>query len=261
MGWEAWSYGIFLFMIGAACGSFFNVVGIRVPKGISVAAPRSSCGSCGRQLNAVDLIPIFGWFIRRGKCHTCQASISPIYLVGELAGGMLFAALPWLVARDELWIAYPLVSVLLMLTVSDLAYMLLPNKIIYPAMLGFAALRLWLHPLPLWQYAAGFILGGGLLVLVSLAAAWMGRPAMGFGDIRLMALVGLVMGVKLVLMCIFLSAFLGSLIGLGLIAAGKLDRRSPMPYGPFIAVAGLLCFCFGDPILTWYMDLVVWQAF
>ncbi|KRE69202.1 prepilin peptidase [Paenibacillus sp. Soil750] len=259
MGWEAWSYTIQLFIVGALFGSFFNVVGLRVPKGISVVAPRSSCGGCGRQLNAIDLIPILGWFIRRGKCHTCGSPISPVYIVGELAGGILFASLPFVVSVNELWIAYPLVSVLLILTVSDLAYMLLPNKIIYPAMLLFTGLRLFIHPLPIWHYALGFVIGGGTLLAVSLAATWMGKPAMGFGDIRLMALVGLVMGIKLVLLCIFLSALLGSVIGVALIASGKLDRRSPIPYGPFIAVAGFICFCFGDPLMTWYMDLIVWQ--
>ncbi|MNG12166.1 Type 4 prepilin-like proteins leader peptide-processing enzyme [compost metagenome] len=126
-------------------------------------------------------------------------------------------------------------------------------------MLLFTGLRLFVHPLPIWHYALGFVIGGGALITVSLVATWMGKPAMGFGDIRLMALVGLVMGIKLVLLCIFLSALLGSVIGVALIASGKLDRRSPIPYGPFIAVAGFICFCFGDPLMTWYMDLILWQ--
>lgn len=259
MGWEAWSVVVPLFIIGALFGSFFNVVGIRLPKGMSVVSPRSSCGNCGRQLNAVDLIPIIGWFIRRGKCHSCGVAISPVYLLGELAGGLLFAALPFLVSKNELWIAYPLVSVLLMLTVSDLKYMLLPNKIIYPAMLLFAGLRLFIHPLPIWHYAVAFVLGGGILLAVSMMAVWMGKPAMGFGDIRLMALVGLVMGIKLVLLCIFLSALLGSIIGLALIASGILDRKSPIPYGPFIAIACLVSFFYGDPLIMWYMDVILWQ--
>ena len=156
MGWEAWSYTVLLFIVGALFGSFFNVVGLRVPKGVSVVSPRSSCGSCGRQLNAIDLIPILGWFIRRGKCHTCGAHISPVYMVGELAGGILFAVLPFLISVDELWIAYPLVSVLLILTVSDLAYMLLPNKIIYPAMLLFTGLRLFVTSPPNLALCIGF---------------------------------------------------------------------------------------------------------
>lgn len=260
MDWEngTWIFTIPLFIIGAVFGSFFNVVGLRVPKGESIITPRSSCGSCRKQLSAVDLLPILGWFIRRGRCHYCGVSLSPVYLLGELAGGLLFAALPFLVSPRELWIAYPLVSVLLILTVSDLKYMLLPNKIIYPAMLLFVALRLFLHPLPLWQYAAGFVIGGGALLSVSIVAVWMGKPAMGFGDIRLMALVGLVMGLKLVLLCVFLSALLGSVIGLALIASGRLDRKSPMPYGPFIAFGCLVCFFFGDRLLNWYVDLIVW---
>ncbi|WP_127587844.1 prepilin peptidase [Paenibacillus koleovorans] len=257
MDWPTWAVMVPLFVIGTLFGSFFNVVGIRVPKGESVVAPRSSCSSCRHPLNAIDLLPILGWLVRGGKCHYCGERFSPIYMLGELAGGVLFATLPFLVNKpSELWIAYPLASVLLILTVSDLKYMLLPNKIIYPAMLLFVALRLVVHPLPLWQYALGFLLGGGILFGVSYMAILLRKPPMGFGDIRLMALIGLVMGVKLVLLCIFLSALLGSLIGLSLIASGKLSRKSPMPYGPFIAVAGLVAFCYGDSLMTWYVNLI-----
>ncbi|TVY10420.1 prepilin peptidase [Paenibacillus cremeus] len=255
---QLWVLLVPLFFIGALFGSFFNVVGIRVPRGQSVVHPRSSCGSCHQTLGPVDLIPIFGWLLRKGKCHYCGTPISGVYMLGELAGGVLFAALPLLFPDhlEELWIAYPLVSVLLILTVSDLKYMLLPNKIIYPAMLLFTLLRLLNHPLPLWHYALGFVLGGGILISVSLIATWMGKPAMGFGDIRLMALIGLVIGVKLVLLCVFLSALLGSVIGLALIGSGKLSRSTPIPYGPFIAVGSLVSYCYGDPLVSWYLDLI-----
>jgi leader peptidase (prepilin peptidase)/N-methyltransferase len=248
---------IVLFAAGALCGSFFNVVGLRLPRGQSVVSPRSSCGSCGHPLGVIDLLPVLGWIIRRGLCHHCGSKISPVYLLGELSGGLLFAALPFLSSRpEELWIAYPLVSVLLILTVSDLTYLLLPNKIIYPSMLLFAALRLFVHPLPLWHYALAFVLGGGILLLVSKIGTLMGKPAMGFGDIRLMALMGLVLGVKLVLACIFLSALLGSAIGAVLIALGKLGRNSPLPYGPFIAAGGLVSFLYGDSMVAWYVNLI-----
>lgn len=255
---QVWAVIVPLFIAGTLFGSFFNVVGIRVPRGESIVHPRSSCGSCSRQLNAIDLLPILGWLIRRGRCRSCGVRISPVYLLGELAGGLLFAALPFLVRPEELWIAYPLVSVLLILTVSDLKYMLLPNKIIYPAMLLFTGIRLFVHPLPLWHYAVAFFVGGGILLGVSMVAVMLGKPAMGFGDIRLMALVGLVIGIKLVLLCVFVSALLGSVIGLALIASGKLDRRSPIPYGPFIAVGSLVCLCFGDRLMNWYVDLIIW---
>ncbi|MDF2814244.1 MAG: prepilin peptidase [Paenibacillus sp.] len=258
MDWQVWAVIIPLFILGALFGSFFNVVGIRVPRGESIVVPRSSCGSCKTQLGAVDLIPILGWIIRRGRCHYCEERFSFIYVLGELAGGLLFAALPFLLdTPQELLIAYPLVSVLLILTVSDLKYMLLPNRIIYPAMLLFTVLRVFIHPLPLWHYALAFLLGGGILISVSYVSTLLGKPAMGFGDIRLMALVGLVMGIKLVLLCIFLSALLGSVIGLALIGSGKLTRRTPIPYGPFIAVACLVSLCYGDQIVVWYMDLIL----
>lgn len=249
---------VLLFAAGAAFGSFFNVVGIRLPVGQSVVLPPSKCMNCGHRLSPADLIPLFGWFMCKGRCRYCGEPVSFLYPAVEFATGVLFAALPFLSPDPkELLVAYPMTSLLIILTVSDLRYKLLPNKLLYPSMLLFAGLRLLVHPLPYVQYALGFLLGGGMLILVSWGAELLGKPAMGMGDVKLMSLLGLIMGAKLVFICIFLSALLGCIVGTAMILLGKLNRRTFLPYGPFIAAGALLSFWFGNALSDWYVRLLM----
>ncbi|WP_162463245.1 prepilin peptidase [Paenibacillus psychroresistens] len=173
-----------------------------------------------------------------------------------LATGISFAAATYFVADSrELWLIYPLISILVILSVSDLKYRLLPNKIILPAMGLYLAVRLWIHELPIWEYLLGFLVGGGVLFLVSYASVRLGKSAMGGGDIKLMALLGLVMGVKLILLTLAFSSFIGCLIGLLMIGVGRLKRESFIPFGPFIALGAMIALLFGNHLLVWYWNL------
>ncbi|MDF2939101.1 MAG: prepilin signal peptidase PulO-like peptidase, partial [Paenibacillaceae bacterium] len=251
------SQAIVLFIAGMLIGSFCNVAGIRIPAGKSVVKPRSSCMHCGTRLHPVDLVPVLGWLLIRGKCRYCKHPVSAVYLIGELAGGALFMILPYMVSEPgELILAYPLVALLIILTAADLNYRLIPNKIIYPALLFFFVLRLLIHPLPYYSYGLGLLLGGGGLLVVSWFFALRGKDAMGGGDVKLMALMGLIMGAKLVFICIFLSALLGSVVGSLLLLGGKLKKeKAYLPFGPFIAAGGLFALFYGDPLISWYMNL------
>jgi leader peptidase (prepilin peptidase) / N-methyltransferase len=249
-----------LFAAGAAFGSFFNVVGLRLPAGQSFVRPPSGCPHCGHRLGGLELVPILGWLLLKGSCRHCKAPISKLYPAGELATGIGFAALPFILHDSREWIvAYTLLSLLVILTVSDLKYRLLPNKLIYPAFICFLFLRLLVsHPLPLYEYAIGFALGSGLLAVVAGVFEFMmpGKQAMGGGDIKLMALLGLVLGAKLIVFTLFVSSLLGILTGGGLIAAGKLDRKNGfLPYGPFIAAGAMIALVVGDRVISWYLGL------
>ncbi|RAV03504.1 A24 family peptidase [Paenibacillus sp. YN15] len=251
------SHIVLLFFAGTLIGSFCNVVGIRIPAGKSIVMPRSSCMSCGTQLHYTELIPVLGWLLNRGRCRYCKQPVSGIYLFGELAGGFLFALLPYLIAEPrELILAYPMAALLIALTVADLKHRLIPNKLMYPALIFFFLLRLLIHPLPYYSYGLGFVLGGGSLLAVSWFFALRGKDGMGGGDIKLMALMGMIMGAKLVFICLLVSALLGSVTGSLLILAGKLEKENAyLPYGPFIAAGGLCALFFGDPLASWYMGL------
>ncbi len=246
-----------LFALGTVFGTLFAVIGIRLPRKVPVWG-KISCSSCGlrSEQSFIRLLPVIRGIQKSGECKHCHSKLFPSLAAVEWGTGALFAVLPFLVSlHSELWIAYPLAGLLMILTVSDLNYRLLPNKLIYPAILGFMILRIFIHPLPIGEYALGFLSGGGLLLLVSTVGEWLGKPAMGGGDIKLMALVGLTIGFKLVLLTIFLSALFGGAIGLALIAAGRIGRSGALPYGPFIAAGGLLSMFFGNAWIAWYLGL------
>jgi len=252
-GQERWLAAAAMFVVGCLLGSFFNVVGLRLPAGKSAVYPPSTCSSCGHRLNAIDLIPVAGWLIRKGKCAHCGDAISPIYMLGEIGTGLSFAAATWYVGDvRELWIVYPLISVLVIVSISDLRYRLLPNKIILPAMIVCLALRLWVRELPFWEYAAGFLLGGATLFAVAYVSMRIGKPAMGGGDIKLLALLGLAIGVKLVMLALAISSMLGFLCGMALLVTGRIRRRTFIPFGPFIAAGGFIALLFGNQLIAWY---------
>jgi leader peptidase (prepilin peptidase)/N-methyltransferase len=248
---------IIMFIVGCSLGAFLNVIGIRLALHKSIVFPAwSCCVHCDHRLGIADLLPVVPWMIRGGKCRRCGASISPLLRFGQLGTGISFAAATyWITDIRELWMAYLLICILVILSISDLKYRLLPNKIIIPAMALYVPLRLWIHDLPYWEYMAGFVVGGGILFTVSYISLRMGKPAMGGGDIKLMALLGLVLGIKLILLTLAFSALLGCIFGLILMALGIISRRTFIPFGPFIAIAAIIVMLFGNHALSWYWSL------
>ena len=124
-------YTVFAGIFGLVFGSFYNVVGLRIPKKESIVTPPSHCVSCNRRLSAIDLIPVFSYVFLRGKCRTCGAKVSPIYAITELATGVLFAFATWKLGITwELLVALLFISLLVIINVSDIAYMLIPDKIL-----------------------------------------------------------------------------------------------------------------------------------
>ena len=124
-------YTVFAGIFGLVFGSFYNVVGLRVPLKKSIVTPPSRCGSCNRRLQAIDLIPVFSYLLLRGECRTCGAKVSPIYAITELATGLLFALAMWRFGLTwELAVAFVFISLLVIINVTDIAYMLIPNKIL-----------------------------------------------------------------------------------------------------------------------------------
>lgn len=258
MSFESWLWTGLWMVIGTIFGSFFIVVGIRLPVRKSIAYPPSACPHCGNRIRGIDLVPVIGWLWRLAKCRNCEASISPIYPLMELATGVCFAILYVQGATLTEWIAgLVLTSVLIVLAISDLQYRLIPNRIVYPSLIVCAVYRLLVHPLPLWEYGMGFVIGGGLLWLVSWVSVKLKRPAMGGGDIKLMALLGLLLGVEQIIFVILLSAMLGLIIGLLLMALKRISRQTFLPFGPFIGLAGFMSWVIGEQIIKWYIGLFV----
>lgn len=244
---------ICLFVYGIVFGSFYNVVGLRIPIKQSIVTPRSSCPTCGHQMKAYELIPVISHFIQKGKCRGCQSRISPIYPFFELLTGLLFMTAPLVIGwSGELVVALTLISMFMIIVVSDIHYMIIPDKILI-WFAGIFLLERIIWPLtPWWDSLLGAVTGFLLLLIIALVS----KGGMGGGDVKLYALLGLVLGFKLVLLSFFLSTLFGAVIG-GLALLFKIvKRRQPIPFGPFIAAGALTAYYWGSELINLYIHFL-----
>ena len=260
--------GVFLFaLVGLAVGSFLNVCIDRLPRNKSIVNPPSHCEVCQHRLAVKDLIPVFSYLRLHGRCRYCQAPISPKLLWVELATGVIFAFLYcWCVVfNPELgMVAFGVMAfyacLFIVIFVIDLEHGLILNKVVYPAMI--VALLLALVPQPWltrWIVANGIAnaaLGGGIGFALFLLIAIVSRGGMGWGDVKLVALIGLATGFPLALFSIILGAILGSIVAVALMIAKKRKLRETLPFGPFLALAAMVTLLCGSSILSWYLGLM-----
>ncbi|MBM7608814.1 leader peptidase (prepilin peptidase)/N-methyltransferase [Lysinibacillus composti] len=247
-------YTVFALLFGLVFGSFFNVVGLRVPKKESIVNPPSHCTSCNRRLTALDLVPVFSYLFLKGKCRTCGVKISPIYCVTELVTGLLFAFATWqLGIVPELFVALLFISLLVIIVVSDIAYMLIPDKILL-FFLPFLLIGRLVSPLtPWWDSLLGAVIGFGILFLIAIIS----KGGMGGGDIKLFFLIGLVLGTIHTLLTLFLASVIGMVVGLIVLKAKGQGRKTPVPFGPSIAAAAIIVYFYGHRMIDWYMNLLL----
>ncbi|TYP70111.1 prepilin peptidase [Paenibacillus methanolicus] len=244
---------IYLFILGLVCGSFYNVVGLRVPAKQSVVRPPSHCTSCSTRLRSRDLIPVASYLLAKGKCRHCGAKVSFVYPLGELLTGLLFVAMFLRFGLTlELVAALLLISLAVIITVSDLKYMLIPNKILLAFLPLLVLARIIHHDMPLWQYALGAIFGGGILLLVNLVSG----GKMGLGDVKLFAVFGLILGVPNTIVALLLACLLGTVIGLTLQLLHLIQRKQPVPFGPFLALGTIIAFAYGQTIIDGYFSII-----
>lgn len=241
----------FFFLLGLIFGSFFNVVGLRLPKNIPFANDRSICPNCKHQLAWFENIPLISFIVQRGKCRYCKENISYIYPTIELLTGILFAVSFAKVGLSlELITALLLMSMLIIILVTDIKYMLIPNKVLmffFPLLL---VMRLIVPLNPWWSAAAGCLTG----VLVIAVIILISHGGMGGGDMKLFGVIGLVLGVKEVLLAFFLSCMIGAIIGMSLLLFKIIGRKQPIPFGPYIVVGTIITYFYGDFLIDWYFN-------
>lgn len=244
-------YSIFFFVFGAVFGSFFNVVGLRLPKKEPFHDDRSYCPHCKTELTAKELIPIVSFIIQVGKCRTCKARISPLYPMIELATGLLFLySFLQFNLRIELITAILFISLLMIVFVTDITYMLIPNRLLLFFLPLFIIMRIY-EPLRPWYDAIiGAIVGYGLVAIIIIVS----KGGMGAGDMKLLGLLGIVLGWKLVLLTFFLAAFLGAIIGGFLMLIKRVKRKQPIPFGPYIVIAAIISYFYGEEVVTFYLS-------
>jgi leader peptidase (prepilin peptidase)/N-methyltransferase len=244
-------------LVGLLVGSFLNVVIYRVPLKVSVVRPRSSCPSCDAPIANRDNIPVLSWLLLRGRCRGCAQPISPRYPLVELLTATLFAATA--LRFGPSWSLPPflvLVAGLLALACTDLEHFLLPVRIVYPLLgsvtvllvLAAAATGRW-HRLVIAMVCAAASFGF-FFVINFVNPRWL-----AFGDVRLSLVIGLGLGwlgPGYVLVGFFVANLLGAIVGSALIAARRMDRKSHIPFGVFLALGAAVAVFGGAPILRWY---------
>jgi leader peptidase (prepilin peptidase) / N-methyltransferase len=252
----SWLRVLVAFPTGLIFGSYLTVVVHRVPRGESLVRPRSRCPFCGTQVRSVDNIPVVSWLILRGRCHACGERISPVYPLLELASGALFvgAALRFADPFVAALIA-PFTAVLVAIAVIDVRTKKIPNRIVYPCLVIFPTLIVAGAALggriDVLRAGLGFLIYGGAFLVL----AFISPRGMGMGDVKLAALIGLVLGsagLAYVATAAALAIFLG---GAGAVVAlfRGLGRKGAIPFGPFLAAGAVAAAFLGEEIARAYL--------
>ena len=236
-------------VFGLVIGSFLNVCIWRLPRRESLAIPPSHCSSCNRSIAVYDNIPVLSFLWLRGRCRYCRQPISWRYPLVELSNGAGYTLLLWRYGMEWTTIVYAaLFSSLLVITFIDLDHQIIPDRITLPGMVIGLIAAAWVLPHGLKNGLAGLLLGGGMFYAIALLS----RGGMGGGDIKMIAMVGAFLGWKAVLLTTFLGAMTGSLIGMFLILFHGKNRKTPVPFGPFLSLGALISLFWGQEIIQWY---------
>lgn len=242
---------------GLAVGSFLNVVIYRVPRKESVVKPRSRCPECETQLSPRDNVPVVSWLLLRGRCRSCQAPIARRYPLVELITAASFAAMAVRLGADPALPAFlVLAAALIAISAIDLEHFIVPNRIVYPALLLIAPLLVVAAAVDdAWSSLGRAALGGALAWLALLVIHLISPRGMGFGDVRLAGLIGVPLGwlgLGHVPVGLFLGFASASVVGIALILVGAKGRKDKVPFGPFLALGAFAAILFGRAILRWY---------
>ena len=257
---------LIVFVLGASIGSFLNVVVYRLPARLSLLWPPSRCPHCLHQLGKLENVPVLGWLWLRGRCRWCQAPISIRYPLVEAASGLLFLLVFWQFGFSLTTLGYwTFLSWLVALSLIDIDTMTLPNVLTQSGLvvgLAFQAARGWQASQvagaasDLMVAIGSAVLGIWLLDAIAFVGAIaFGQPAMGGGDSKLAAMIGVWLGWKYLLLTGFIACAIGAFAGGGAIALGWLNRRQPMPFGPFLALGAALTVFWGKAILSTYLEV------
>lgn len=240
-----------IFLFGIVIGSFLNVCIYRIPKHEDIVKTRSHCMSCGYQLKWYDLVPVFSFLFLRGKCRKCGTKLSIQYPLVETANGILYVLITWIHGMTITTLLYCLlISALIVISVIDFRTLEIPIGLnIFILVLGIA--RVATDFQSVWDYVIGFFAVS--LVLAVLYYATKGT-AIGGGDVKLMAVCGLVLGWKLIVLSFFVGCILGSVIHVIRMKAFGADRVLAM--GPYLSLGVLVSVLCGMPLLQWYLGLL-----
>ena len=248
----------FIFLFGLCIGSFLNVCIYRLPVSESIAHPRSRCQACGQQIAVYDNIPLFSYLWLKGRCRHCGVKIGLRYPIVEILGG-LFALATFLKfgLSLEALIYFIFFACLLVVTFIDLDHRIIPDVITLPGIPLFFAASFALPTLAYQDALLGILIGGGSLYLVAWVYSMITKKdGMGGGDIKLLAMMGALVGWQGVIFTIFVSSLIGTLAGLGVMLRSRKGMRLAVPFGPFLSIGGITYIFFGTQLIHWYVNLL-----
>ncbi|MDO2948252.1 prepilin peptidase [Aeromonas simiae] len=278
-----WLYFILIALFSLLIGSFLNVVIYRLPimmerqwqseyqdyfhpeqeapslPRFNLMLPRSACPHCGHAITALENIPIISWLVLRGRCRGCQAPISPRYPMVEATTALLSLLVAWQLPAGLPLLAGLLITwTLIALTLIDLDKMLLPDELTLPLLWVGLLINLGGTLASLEDAVIGAV--AGYLLLWSLYWAFKlltGKEGMGYGDFKLLAALGACLGWQKLPLILMLSALLGALVGILLIVLRRHEQGKPIPFGPYLALAGWVALLWGERINNWYLSTLL----
>ncbi len=241
-------------VLGASVGSFMNVCVSRLPHGESLVRPRSKCPGCGGPIAWYDNIPLLSWLLLRGRCRQCRESISIQYPVVELVTAAIWVGMALLYGPT--WRSLQgsiLFSLLLTISLIDARHYLIPDALSLGGLGAGLALALLPGPPSILTALIGAALGFGVLLAVGVLGEWVfKKPAMGGGDIKMMAMVGAFLGPAGAMLTIFLGALAGTIV----FAPLSLKTKKEVPFGVFLGLGAAIAFLFGEALVDWYSNTV-----
>ncbi len=259
------AFKVFLILVlGAIIGSFFNVLIYRVPRKMSVISPRSFCPSCKTIIPWWANMPVLSYLFLKGKCFKCGAKIPLRYLIVEIITPLAYLSLFYFHNFDlnpQLGIELLVVSIFIVVTFIDLETYLIPDVFSLGGLLVGLFLSPWNKAVTVSDAILGVVLGGGILVVISFFYKKLkGVEGMGGGDVKFLAMIGAFTGWKGAIIALFSSALLGTLAGVGLVIIRRIKAGScsvnlgttMIPYGPFLALGGVIALFGGNIIWNWY---------
>jgi leader peptidase (prepilin peptidase)/N-methyltransferase len=236
---------------GLAVGSFLNVVAYRLPRGESLAVPGSRCPSCGTHVRPYDNVPLLSWMLLRGRCRDCHEPIGARYPVVEALSAALAVAVVLVKhTTADRALGLVLVAVLIPVALIDLDQRIIPNRITLPAALAAIGIGLALKPSGVPEQLIAGAAAGGFLLVFALAYP----KGMGMGDVKLAGVLGLYLG-RSVGVAILVSVLVGAVVGAAVMArvGVREGRKTAVPFGPFLALGGVVALLVGPAIVHWYL--------
>jgi len=238
-------------VLGLIFGSFLNVVAYRLPRGESLARPASRCPGCDTPIKPYDNVPVLSWLALRGRCRSCKTAIAWRYPLVELATALLLAlTVVVLGANENVWLGLAFVLLLVPVTVIDIDFRIIPNKLMILGTVVALAILALTRPGDIPEHLIAAVAAGGFLLVAAIAYP----GGMGMGDVKLAFVMGLFLG-RDVGVAMLAGLLAGSLIGAAVMARKgmKQGRKTAIPFGPFLALGGLVGLLAGDPIVDWYL--------